>query len=374
MSYPTIRTAGDTAVKVVVVNGGGYANLSGAIANVRTFGAKGDGVTDDTDAIEAARDALLETGGVIYMPGGVYVTDTVVLTNTSSSDHGPRISIQGDGMNTTRLLKRTGADPTIHIIGNETPGTGGVHSRQYIRDLSLGRVDSGLTGTGIYIEDCAYVNLSRVFASNYDVGLAGDDMLSSKLDNCQFSGNNMGIRCTYADGAYSSGPNAIGLYQCVISSNNQFGAYFNGPSNVCIFGGSIEVNGIYSGLPASERFGLKLDNSGLYGAVGLSINGTYLEYNGGTADIWLTANAQEAAHVIMGCSFVRMTASDFVTNNILVQADAGLRTPVSVIGCGFKPAAGYTPSAARPCISMNGVGAVLTQMGNLFYSSVDDPS
>jgi len=371
MSYPTIRTAGDTAVKVVVVNGGGYANLSGAVANVRTFGARGDGITNDTAAIEEARDALLETGGTIYLPGGQYLIDPIEITNTSSSDSGPRISIQGDGMNTTRILLRTGEEPAFTISGNETPGTAGVHSRQYIHDLTINRADTSVIGVGLFIKDCAYMNLSRVYIGGFQVGLTGQDMLSSKIDNCQFSGNNQGIRCSYGGGSYSSGPNAIGIYQTVISSNNQFGAYFEGPSNVSIFGGSIEVNGIYSPLAASERFGIKLDNSGLYGAVGLSINGTYLEYNGGTADIWLVASTQEAAHSIIGCSFVRMTDAAYTQHNILVQADGSLRAPVNVIGCGFKPAAGYVPSADRKCIVTSGSGAVLAGMGNLFSSSVE---
>ncbi len=40
-------------------------------ANVMEFGAKGDGVTDDTAAVQAALDAVSE--GALYFPSGKYV-------------------------------------------------------------------------------------------------------------------------------------------------------------------------------------------------------------------------------------------------------------------------------------------------------------
>jgi parallel beta-helix repeat protein len=45
---------------------------SGSTANVRTFGATGDGVTDDTEAMQAAFDSLAD-GGTIEIPDGTYL-------------------------------------------------------------------------------------------------------------------------------------------------------------------------------------------------------------------------------------------------------------------------------------------------------------
>lgn len=41
--------------------------------NVRDFGAKGDGKTSDTAAIQAALDAAGKTEGTVYFPSGVYL-------------------------------------------------------------------------------------------------------------------------------------------------------------------------------------------------------------------------------------------------------------------------------------------------------------
>ena len=49
--------------------------------NVRDFGAKGDGITDDTLAIVKAMNELPERGGVIYFPPGVYLTKSIKCKN-----------------------------------------------------------------------------------------------------------------------------------------------------------------------------------------------------------------------------------------------------------------------------------------------------
>ena len=43
--------------------------------NVKDFGAKGDGITKDTAAIQSA----INAGGVVYFPAGVYLSGTLYL-------------------------------------------------------------------------------------------------------------------------------------------------------------------------------------------------------------------------------------------------------------------------------------------------------
>jgi hypothetical protein len=47
--------------------------------NVRNYGAKGDGKTKDTGAIQAAIDAAARSGGTVYLPPGKYVSGTLRL-------------------------------------------------------------------------------------------------------------------------------------------------------------------------------------------------------------------------------------------------------------------------------------------------------
>jgi hypothetical protein len=49
-----------------------YSMIDGAVVNVKDFGATGDGVTNDTVAVQAAIDSLSATGGTVFFPTGEY--------------------------------------------------------------------------------------------------------------------------------------------------------------------------------------------------------------------------------------------------------------------------------------------------------------
>lgn len=100
--------------------------------NVRDYGAKGDGVTDDTTAIQNAIMALSPQGGVVLFPIGDYVIkDTITLGNGTKDKASTRncIALIGEnnaatnlsawsGNNGTRIIyKGTTAKPMIRVIG-----------------------------------------------------------------------------------------------------------------------------------------------------------------------------------------------------------------------------------------------------------------
>lgn len=79
-----LRYLSDETRGLWVDTGTSWASLNGRTAIVTEFGAKGDGVTDDTDAIQAALDAVNDLGGGrVYFPAGIYVvTQVLVGSNT----------------------------------------------------------------------------------------------------------------------------------------------------------------------------------------------------------------------------------------------------------------------------------------------------
>lgn len=94
------------------------ATRNAAVFNVRDYGAKGDGATDDTAAIQAAATALRAvTSGVLYFPAGTYkLTSTIALTPTTvnADQRSLTYAVRGDGSAATIILY-TGSGPCLKV-------------------------------------------------------------------------------------------------------------------------------------------------------------------------------------------------------------------------------------------------------------------
>lgn len=114
------------------------------LVSVKDFGAVGDGVADDTAAIQAAINALTPAGGRLYLPKGAYkITSELSITNIP-------IEIFGDGMYATRIEQVTTNTNGIHFISNTTnnaPSTDNLLINSlHIHDISVNRgLNSGGT-------------------------------------------------------------------------------------------------------------------------------------------------------------------------------------------------------------------------------------
>lgn len=85
------------------------------IISVKDFGAVGDGVTNDTSAVQAAITYAAPLGKSIYLPAGTYkVTSTLI---KAQSNYG--LNMYGDGAALTRISYTTGAagTPAIRVVG-----------------------------------------------------------------------------------------------------------------------------------------------------------------------------------------------------------------------------------------------------------------
>jgi parallel beta-helix repeat protein len=83
---------------------------TGKVVSVKEFGAKGDGVADDTPAIQATIDAATD-GTTISFPGGTYVVSNFVVKNRSG------LSFVGDGRNSV-IKQKTGAKRIATFTGS----------------------------------------------------------------------------------------------------------------------------------------------------------------------------------------------------------------------------------------------------------------
>lgn len=93
-----------------------YSMIEGAVANVLDFGAVGDGVTNDTAAIQAAVDYLTYGGGTVFLPDGTYLVDTIVFpydNGPSNTEASTTINLIGSGMTSAILLMNSPTSPVI---------------------------------------------------------------------------------------------------------------------------------------------------------------------------------------------------------------------------------------------------------------------
>lgn len=100
---------------------------SSNLFNVKSYGAKGDGLTDDTEAVQAAIDAAESAtvpGGILYFPKGSYLLRGTAEWRCVNVDAG-NLTIRGDGIGISKLIQADGQYPLIGV-GADANNIGGV--------------------------------------------------------------------------------------------------------------------------------------------------------------------------------------------------------------------------------------------------------
>lgn len=195
---------------------GGKITNSGGISRSQTvynckidYGAKGDGTTDDTTAVQAAITAAQTAGGgVVYLPAGTYLVDTLNIT-----DNG--VTIRGDGMQVTHLLSKS---------GNSVLSLQAV-SRIIIEDLWTSYNGTTSSGHGIYIQSGNQIWVRNVLTlSHGGSGIWTDEVFSALFEHCQ-SGGNLGDQFHF--GNAKPAVTLINLYAMAVPAG-KYGYYLDG--------------------------------------------------------------------------------------------------------------------------------------------------
>lgn len=142
--------------------------------NVRDRGAKGDGTTDDTAAVQAAISGLPTQGGTVYFPPGKYLV-SATLTNTGGTVGSADIILRGAGGRNSGNFGFAGAS---RIIFTGT-GTGAVidlrsTSGVQIHDLCIEHTSTSFTGRMVDLRNTATSDTAYPLVANcYIAGPTG---------------------------------------------------------------------------------------------------------------------------------------------------------------------------------------------------------
>lgn len=194
-----VRSAlvGPDAVLTSPLTGAVARTFPGKLADatsVKDFGAKGDGVTDDTAAIQAGIDALMGltgtgTGGTLYFPRGTYlVSGQLVIRNNGLANNAIQASLRltGDGANVNgRWVTIPPSPTTLDLRVNATVAKIDTRGAGLLEIDHLTLADGGsdgsafvhTTSTTLHIHDCTFIGTATGTAAVNDaIVLGGTDV------------------------------------------------------------------------------------------------------------------------------------------------------------------------------------------------------
>ena len=280
-SWTLSQNLGTIALQAMTADNGGtiivdtaghryYRSTSGLPYSVKWFGAKGDGTTDDTAAIQAAISATQAAGGgAVWFPAGTYhITDTLNITAGG-------VTLQGSGTGSTVLSFANGASDCIVM----NSGTTQLY-RSHVKDMTI----TGVAKTGgraLYIGYFANCNIERVeFQSAYngiEIYITNTITLRDILIN--------GITNATGYGIYWHAPSDGSARSDVLNCQNvTIQANYSGADGVVWDGLAQTLNWLHGGILKCRR-GLWIKNTGLaisntpgfLESFGLAIEGASLE-------------------------------------------------------------------------------------------------
>lgn len=292
-----------------------------SVANVRLFGAVGDGVSNDAAAFNMAK----ATGLPIYVPKGIYLLNSTI-------DIPSLTTIYGDGQSTVLktslnqpIISITGSGVTVSSLRFEGSGRGGAgnystanplqHAVQIIGDTTV--PDNFNKNT---IKDCYFYNLGG--AGFYIEQVIGDFHEGNLVMNCTAENCTWGFYCNVR-GEYNSFVNCAAT-QCQIGlrrqggNNNWIGGKLVDNRTGCYDeGGSNDGHSIVLGSAISHNIDYGIWSNGiLYGNL---YSGCMIYQN----DIYM-----------QGSDGVKLFGCDIIATSMFVQSSARCE----VVSCKFLSA------------------------------------
>lgn len=252
---------------------GVLASASRRSADVRRFGAKGDGVGDDTLAFQRAIDSVGPGGGVVRVPAGRYLIDPLRSVRLRS-----HVDLRMDSG--ARLMAKPNAAPRAYVLLAQGVTDVTISGGSIIGERDAHRGRTGEWGHGVMIRGASHVTvrnvtISRCWGDGISIGglartgQAGVPSTDILIDNVRCRGNRrQGLtigrsrRVRVVDSEFSDThgtkpeygidiePDAPGtadditIERCVLRGNRGGGIQaYHRTSNIVIRGCTIENNG-----------------------------------------------------------------------------------------------------------------------------------
>ena len=308
-----------------------YAMIDGASVNVLDFGAVGNGIADDTVAINSAIESLGAQGGTVYFPPGTYmvrrytdITPTLAIGVVLKSN----VTLAGAGVNAS-IIKGLPNAGNMHMVGNAVAGESNIS----LHDLTLDHNGININATaGVHalrFLEARNVWIQRIAVKNSDhhgivTVTSGQD--TSTVNNTFFVSD---VYCENIGVSQRNGGDAIRLF---------FGADKITINNVICNG--IEYHGVHIGKGRGTVSNIQMFNCGNVGlelqSEGVLASNIHIEWNDVISDLL----ANRPAPNVMGRLFWASDTGDWYRDNGVAwkALSANLTAVWAVIrGAGYDP-------------------------------------
>ncbi|MBO9638224.1 MAG: hypothetical protein J7576_08655 [Siphonobacter aquaeclarae] len=323
-----------------------YARRYSGPVNVRWFGAKGDGVTNDSQAIQKALNVANDSAKTLFIPAGTYKIGTRVAVTiksiTETSGIIRKLSIEGENVSNTVLLYNAAADTTALEI------TGNGNDLLSLKNLQIRRTAGSGLSTGLRLNTMSQIHLTNIQIMGFRTGCTIRGVNTALFEFMSLAWNQKGLDAKDSDTPFSH-PNLFLFESCSFNSNiNTAVRIYVGVTNTfsnCDFshnGSSISSNTVEV---------LYRHNNG---SVPVAFNDCYFEANQGTdINLYSGNDSQSGVVTIRGCTFNKVDNSKFVTNHVKCLNESGKQFRILLIGNGTNIGGTYTAASGRPFISLN---------------------
>lgn len=311
---PNILRAIVAVALALVATNNFAAYQSEIMISVRDFGATGDGVTDDSAAIQQAISYAFANKKDLYFPSATYAVGTTLILPQymDYTMHGIRV----DGGNSTFKLLGNITLFTSGYLNGSTLVTNYGTADDYRYSMGITLENFKITGTGLItapalkIQDwhqgCALQNIST---NVHEVVLNSHNNYYTLFDNLRstFDGTTNGTRFIF------SGQHNLNKFTRLVAVNSAIGYQFTGPVTACHF-----TNNSVEGVGVGVQF-----DSTVYNA---TIENNYME---GFSDVAVKFNDYVLSATLKNnyVNFLDHANRYFVTylpsplNNILIDSD-----------------------------------------------------
>ncbi|MGD8373447.1 MAG: glycosyl hydrolase family 28-related protein [Candidatus Woesebacteria bacterium] len=193
--------------------------------NAKSYGAKGDGSTDDTSALQSAIDAISTSGGKVVIPAGTYVVSSTLTIDKDAT------IITGVGPSTIIRVASGALDIDVFKIGNGST----TRAHCAIQNMRINADGQKTAGRGIYLTKCFKIWLQNLliekqyrslqFSNTTEVWLDSTDVRDTKEHGLYLDHDLMSGFDWYVNNCVFDNPDV---------SNTGSGIYWNGGETLVV--------------------------------------------------------------------------------------------------------------------------------------------